>query len=240
MGAMLRRTIVRFTLFFSLATVSALAQQPFREALPNVSLPAPPDAATAPAEKPLLQMRPGFTVGMTAKQKYGLAYRRIISPQLPLKAAFVSGWEVGTGMGPDFPTNGWVPFAERFAYNAAGISTTIFFTTAFTPALFHQDPRYFPLAQGPVKSRLVWAVRSEFVGFGDDGRAMPNYANLVGLALASITVNAFSPRGSVGYGDTVERYAIKLGIGTGLNVAREFRVFDRVKVIVRHSKSADE
>jgi hypothetical protein len=83
-------------------------------------------------------------------------------------------------------------------------------------------------------------VKSEFIGVGDDGHAMPNYANLVGFALSTLTVNAFSPRESIGYDDTVEGYAIKIGISTGLNVVREFDVFERVKAIARHSKSAEE
>ena len=40
-------------------------------------------------------------------------------------------------------------------------------------------------------------------------------------------------------GDTMESYAINIGVSTALNVVREFKVFDRVKTIVRHSK-ADE
>jgi hypothetical protein len=240
MATKLGQTILQFTFSVFLATGIAVAQDPAEEMLPNAHVAMPPEAPVAPVEKETRQLRPEFTTGMSAKDKYALAYRRIVSPQMPIKAAFVSGWEVGTGTGPDLPTNGWGPFAERVGYNAASISTTIFFTTAFVPTLFHQDPRYFPLGSGPAKARLVWAVRSEFVGFGDDGHAMPNYANMVGLALSSIAVNAFSPRGSVGYGDTVERYAIKIGVGTGLNVVREFHVFDRVRAFARHSKSADD
>jgi hypothetical protein len=152
MGARVRRNILQFTIAISLVTGIALAQSPAEETLPDAPTPATPEALVAPAEKKeTRQTRPELTVGMSAKQKYALAYRRIVSPQMPLKAAFVSGWEVGTGTGPDFPTNGWKPFAERFGYNAAGISTTIFFNTAFVPALVHQDPRYFPLGKGPVK-----------------------------------------------------------------------------------------
>jgi len=222
-----------------LATCLGTAQNPTEDILPNAPTPAGTEAALSPAEKgdPL---RPKFAAGMTAREKYGLAYRRIVSLQTPLKALLVSGWEVGTGTGPDIPTNGWKPFGERVGYNAASISTTIFFTTGFVPALAHQDPRYFPLGQGPVKDRILWAVRSEFVGRGDDGHPMPNYGNLVGLALASVVNDAYTPRDSVGIGDTAESYVIKLGVGTGLNVIREFNVFDRVKAIAHHSKSAEE
>jgi hypothetical protein len=159
---------------------------------------------------------------------------------MPLKAGFVSGWELATHTGPDLPTNGWIPFGERVGYNALNISSTIFFDTAFVPALAHQDPRYFPLGEGSAKARLKWAVRSEFVGFSDHGREMPNYANLVGFALSSVVANAYSPRESVGYSNTVQRYVIKIGVSTGLNVVREFGLVDRVKAIARHSKSADD
>jgi hypothetical protein len=229
-----------------LITGIAVAQDPAQEVLPNLPAPAAPGSPAGPGspvvpvEKEIRLMRPQYTTGLTTKEKYGLAWRRIASPQMPIKAVFVSGWEVGTETGPDLPTNGWGPFAERVGYNAASISTTVFFTTAFVPAIFHEDPRYFPLGQGSVKARLTWAVRSEFVGVGDDGHTMPNYANLVGLGFSSVAENAFSPRDSTSYGDTVERYAIKVGIGTGLNVVREFHMFDRVKAIARHSKSADE
>jgi hypothetical protein len=142
--------------------------------------------------------------------------------------------------GPDIPTNGWKPFGERVGYNAASISTTIFFTTGVVPALARQDPRYFPLGHGPVKDRMLWAVRSEFVGVSDDGHEMPNYANLVGLALASVAVDSFNPGEGVRFGDTTESYAIRIGVATGLNIIREFNVFDRVKAIAHHSKSAEE
>ena len=243
MGTRFRRTVLRFAVAAVLATEAGAAQNPAEAALPDAPSPGTSEAAPAlvhPMVTESKQQRPSFASGMSARQKYALAYRRIVSPQLPMKAGFVSGWELATETGPDIPTNGWGPFAERVGYNAASISTTIFFDTAFVPALMHQDPRYFPMGGGPVKSRLKWAVRSEFVGIGDDGRSMPNYANLVGFALSSVAINAFSPRSSAGYGDTIQRYTIKIGVSAGLNVVREFGVFDRVRAIARHSKSADE
>src|SRR4051812_28992500 len=241
MGLRLRKRILQFTVTISLAISISAAQSPAEDVLPDAPVPAGIATAASSAQKKETSPAPlQDQVGMTAKQKYGLTYRRIVSVQTPLKALFVSGWEVGTGTGPDIATNGWKPFGERVGYNAAGIATSIFFTTGFVPALAHQDPRYFPLGKGLVKDRVVWAVRSEFVGVGDDGHKMPNYANLVGLALSSVAVDAFTPRESAGYGDTVERYAIDVGLGVGLNVVREFNVFERVKAIAHHSKSAEK
>jgi hypothetical protein len=185
------------------------------------------------------QFRPSFPTNLTAREKYGLAYRRIVSPQMPLKAVFASGFELAAGTGPDLPTNGWVPFGERVGYNVLNISTTTFFNTAFVPALAHQDPRFFPLGEGPVKSRVLWAVRSEFVGFSDDGHTMPNYANLIGFALSSMAANLYYPHSSLSFGDTVQSYSIKIGVSTGMNVGREFGVFNRLKAFALHSKTAE-
>ncbi len=249
MGAgFLRAIFILLVIVFSAAGIS-VAQRPMESLLPDAPSPletdgsaggAFPSSGAFPSIETKQYFRPTSSIGMTTRQKYALAYHRIVSPQLPLKAGFVSGWELATGTGPDFPTNGWGPFAERFGYNAATISTTIFLNTAVVPSLVHQDPRYFPMGRGPVKSRIAWAVRSEFVGFSDNGYPMPNYANLVGFALSSIISNAYSPHSSVSLGDTSKSYAIKIGVSTGLNVAREFQLFDHVKAIVRHSKSAED
>ena len=244
MGAGLPRAILHFVIIASSGAGIAVAQQPLEKLLPDAPVPAEAESPAGRDESSesveTTKLRPPFSTGLSTREKYALAYRRIVSPQLPLKAGFVSGWELATGTGPDFPTNGWGPFAERFGYNAATISTTIFFNTALVPAIVHQDPRYFPLRRGPVKTRIWWAVRSEFVGVGDDGHEMPNYANLVGFALSSIVVGAYTPRSSVGFDNTIKRYSIKIGVSTGMNVAREFGVYDRVKAIVRHSKSAEK
>jgi hypothetical protein len=69
---------------------------------------------------------------------------------------------------------------------------------------------------------------------------MPNYANLVGFGLSSIVANAYTPQGSRGYHDTIMRYVIKIGVSAGMNVGREFGVFNHVKALVHHSKTAED
>lgn len=241
MGPRLRQRILQFTITCSLVACVSVAQKPAEDVLPDAPMPTANEAPVAHVEKSETRpVRPRVPIGMTTRQKYGLAYRRIVSLQTPLKALFVSGWEIGTGTGPDFATNGWAPFGKRVGYNAGSISTTIFFNTAMVPALVHQDPRFFPLGSGRVKTRVLWAVKSEFVGFRDDGSRMPNYANLVGFALSSLIMNSFSPGENPGPGDMAKSYASKIGISAGLNVVREFKMFDRVKAIAHHSKSVEE
>jgi hypothetical protein len=255
MGARILRAILGLMTMTFWAAGSLNAQNPAGEILPD-AVEILPDAVLPGAPSPVSPVStradpaavgtkikpepPPLSASLSTRQKYALAFHRIVSPQMPMKALFVSGFELAAGTGPDLPTNGWGAFSRRVGYNALGISTTVFFDTAFVPALVHQDPRYFPLRHGTVKSRMMWAIRSEFVGVGDDGHAMPNYANLAGFALSSILANAYSPRSSVGLSNTVERYSIKIGASTGMNVAREFGLFDWAKQIVRHSKTAEQ
>ena len=240
MGIRVPLRLFELSMLLLVLVASAAAQKPEAKALPDAPVPAEQRSFAPVTRIDSQQIRPSFSKSLTVREKYALAYRRIVSPQMPMKAVFISGFELAAHTGPDIPTNGWGPFGERVGYNALSISTTTFFNTAFVPALVHQDPRYFALGEGPVRSRVVWAVRSEFVGFGDDGHAMPNYANLVGFALSSILANAYTPRSSVGYEDTVNRYLIKIGVSTGMNVGREFGVFRRVKALAHHSKSAED
>lgn len=241
MGSRFLQAILRLSILLLMAVSPVAAQKPAENALPDAPAPAGPGSSTItspPASTEIPQQRPSFSTSLTAREKYALAYRRIVSPQMPIKAIFISGFELAVHTGPDFATNGWGPFGQRVGYNALSISTTTFFNTAFVPALVHQDPRYFPLGEGPVKTRVMWAVRGEFVGFADDGHSMPNYANLVGFGLSSILANAYTPSGSTGYEDTLKRYLIKIGVSAGMNVGREFGVFSRVKTLAHHSKSA--
>jgi len=238
MGARFWRKALGLVPGILLLTWAASAQSPTDKALPNPPAPvAGYGSATArrPAGAGIMPACPSAAAGLTVREKYALAYQRIVSFQMPLKAVVISGFELAAGTGPDFPSNGWSAFGTRVGYNALSISATTFISTALVPSLVHQDPRYFPLGRGPVGSRIGWAVRSEFVGFGDDGHTMPNYANLVGLGLSSILADAYLPRSSVGVRNTVEAYGIRLSAGLGLNVAREFGAFHKLKGLARHA-----
>lgn len=251
----LMRTSMRFrgdgplllvTMTLSIASGSSIAQEVPYKLLPDAPSPRyriselpqriVPNGYVATETR---QIRPSFSTSLSARDKYVLAYHRIVSWPMPVKAVFVSGFELAAGTGPDLPTNGWGAFGLRVGYNAASIATTTFFNTAFVPALVHQDPRYFALGQGSAKARILWAVKSEFVGSSDEGVAMPNYGNLVGFALASVARNAYSPHASRGVENTAKSYAIKIGVSTGMNIGREFGLFDHVKALVRHSKKAN-
>jgi len=158
---------------------------------------------------------------LRTKQKFEMAYRKVLDPSLLIEGLMFTGFDEAAGYGPDYGS-GAGPFAQRFGYNVANTGTTYLFTDALLPTLFHQDPRYFRKGSGSIKSRLWWTVRSEVVAYSDKGVEMPNYSSVLGFGMSTALSNAYSPPSSITFSKTMQRYAVKEGVSVGLNILREF------------------
>ena len=168
---------------------------------------------------------------MRAGQKYELALRTTADVSLPIRAGITTLYDHSIGVGP-FYGPGAEGFGKLYAYNAANLASSFFFTDAVIPSIAHQDPRYFRKGSGPVKSRLWWALRSEFVAFSDRGKSMPNYGTIVGLGMSALLSDAYLPRRNVSVGNTFEAYGIKLGTTWGFNILHEYGGVTRVKKMI--------
>ena len=169
---------------------------------------------------------------LRAWQKFELAYRSTIDLSSPIRAGATTLFDRSVGVGPSYGPGGR-GFAQLYGYNAANLASTFLFTQAVAPAVFHQDPRYFRKGSGTAKSRNWWALRSEFVGFSDQGTQMPNYAVLVGYAMSTALSNAYLPSRNVSAGKSLEGYGIKFGTGFGFNLLHEYGAVARVKQIIQ-------
>lgn len=175
-------------------------------------------------ENPIASLRPA--------QKLELAYRSTFDVSLLIRSSIVTIYDKSLSVGPDYG-RGAGGIAQIFGYNCTSLASTFFFTDAFVPIVFHQDPRYFRKGSGPAKARIWWALRSEFVAFGDNGRPMPNYGNLVGFGLSTALSNAYLPARNVSVGKTFEGYGIKFGTNFGFNILHEYDGVNRVKKIIQ-------
>ena len=207
------------------------AQAPIDPSLPEAPLP----------HKRAFLLFPGYDVmqqttepvaPLRARQKFVLVYRSVTDISFLLRAGIVTLYDDSLGVGPTYGP-GAGGDAELYGYNAASLASTFFFTDALVPAIAHQDPRYFRKGSGPLKSRIWWALRSEFVASSDRGTAMPNYGVLVGDAMATLLSDAYLPPSGVSVGKNFEGYGIKLGSGFGLGLLHEFGGVARVKKILQ-------
>lgn len=214
---------------------SCTAQAPINPDLPEQPLP----------HRRVLFLFPGYetvqdpnipVARLRTSQKFEMVYRKTVDPSFPVESVMFSGFDVVAGYGPNYGS-GPAPFGELFLYNAANLSSTYLFTDGVLPTLFHEDPRYFRKGTGSVASRIWWALRSEAVGYSDQGRAMPNYSLMLGFGMSTALSNSYSPQSSNTFGNTMQRYAVKFGVSFGLNVMREFGGISRPEKHQHRSKN---
>lgn len=203
-----------------LVTDVARAQARIDPTLPEAPLP----------HRRVLLLFPGFETvqdpaipvpTLRTRQKFEMAYRKTIDPSFLVESTMFAGFSQAASYGPNFGSGG-AAFAQRFGYYAAGLASTNLFSDAVLPTVFHQDPRYFRKGTGSVPSRIWWALRSEAVGFSDQGRPMVNVSSMLGFGMSTALSNAYSPEQDVTFGNTMTRFGVKEGVSFGLNLLREF------------------
>ena len=94
--------------------------------------------------------------------------------------------------------------------------------SALLPSLLHQDPRYFYMGSGSVRSRFFYAVSRAVVTRGDDGKTQPNYSRLFGSFAAGGLANLYYPRADRGIGLTLGDGFVGIAGHAADNVIREF------------------
>lgn len=230
----LRRNFFLYLCLFVLHfTPIAIAQAPIDPSLPEAPLP----------HKRALLLFPGYDVVPQAtkpvaplrnRQKFLMAYHSIFDPSFLIRSGIVTIFDKSLSAGPDYG-RGASGEAQLFGYNCTGLASTFFLSDALIPALVHEDPRYFRKGAGSVKSRIWWALRSEFVAFNDRGVQMPNYGVLVGFGLSTVLSDAYLPPKNVSVGKTFEGYSIKFGSNFGFNLLHEYGGVAHIrKILLRH------
>ncbi len=169
---------------------------------------------------------------LRSHQKYELAFRTTADVSMLVRAEMTTMFDHALGVGP-FYNPGGKGYAQLYGYNVANLTSSFLFCDGLIPSLAHQDPRYFRKGSGPVKSRIWWALRSEFVAFSDSGRSMPNYGNMVGLGASALLSDAYLPARNVSVANTFQAYGIKIGTTWGFNILHEYGGIERIKKVIQ-------
>ena len=116
---------------------------------------------------------------------------------------------------------------SRFAINFATRTTSTMFSNGIYPALFKQDPRYFPSNKKGFGPRTAYAMSRVFVARGDNGRAQLNISRLGGSLTASALANVWERNTPghirIGARPTFRRFGYSVGYGMLSNIVfKEF------------------
>jgi hypothetical protein len=158
---------------------------------------------------------------LTWKQKFSLAARGTFDPVAMLGVGIAAGVEQANNSYAGYG-QGAAGYSKRFAAKFVDGRTSDFLTHAVFPTLLHEDPRYYYLGSGSVKSRLRHAVGSAFVTRSDSGRTVPNFSYLLGDLCSGALSNLYYPAANRGAHLVLTNAAVGLAGRVGGNLLREF------------------
>jgi hypothetical protein len=157
---------------------------------------------------------------LTAKQKMTIAYKDSFDwPVYPTAGLFAALYQL-EDQNPSFG-QGMAGYAKRFATAYGDQMMGNMMTEGIVPSLTHEDPRYFRLGEGSVKSRLGYALSRIFICRTDSGRSTFNVSEWGGNALGTAISNAYYPDTRTA-SDNVQKLLIATGTDAFSNVLKEF------------------
>ncbi|MGB6745012.1 MAG: hypothetical protein WBE38_15300 [Terracidiphilus sp.] len=158
---------------------------------------------------------------LTPLQKAHLAARNLVDPfnlltifgEAGISVAINSHSPYGPGMA-GFGRNAGVSFTQDMTGEFVG--------TFLIPSIAHQDPHYHRLPKATIKRRIAHAFYQIAWTQGDNGKGMPNYADLVGFAIDDEVGNLYVPGQQTRLTASAARYGIGLATAPIDNFVTEF------------------
>ncbi len=109
-------------------------------------------------------------------------------------------------------------------------------TEGILPVAFHEDPRYFRLAKGPIRHRLFYSLTRIFVTHTDSGHLTFNYAEVLGNGIAAGIGLSYYPD-SRDVGDYMQNWGVQLMTDSFSQVMKEFWPDIKRKLYARRHKN---
>ena len=160
-------------------------------------------------------------IPLTSKQKGYLALHNLTTPANLLTIVALSGFTIAidsdSAYGP-----GLKGFGKNTGVSLLQDTTGEFFGAFLIPSLVHQDPRYFRMPKATIPRRIGHAVVRTFVANSDEGKLMPNYANLFTYPINAELSNLYVPGIHSDAPSTVERIVTGLATDPANNLITEF------------------
>ncbi|MGB9146159.1 MAG: carboxypeptidase-like regulatory domain-containing protein [Acidobacteriaceae bacterium] len=158
---------------------------------------------------------------LSAKQKFGLAWKYSIDPFNLLLSGGTAGIEQAENTFPGYG-QGAEGYGKRFGAAYADNFVSDMIGGAVLPVLLHQDPRFYYRGTGSVVSRAEYAIATVFICKGDNGKWEPNYSFVVGNFAAGAISNLYYPAQDRGFQTTMDNGLINTAMGAVGALAEEF------------------
>jgi hypothetical protein len=158
---------------------------------------------------------------LTPTEKGVLAIRNVLDPFNAVTIVGTAAISVGSDSHSPYGP-GMTGFGRYVGVEYAQDMTGEFVGTFLIPSIVHQDPHYHRMPNAPIIQRIRHAIVQVFWTQGDNGRGMPNYANLVGFAIDDEIGDLYVPARQTDLPASASRYAIGLALAPTDNFITEF------------------
>lgn len=158
---------------------------------------------------------------LTSEDKFDIFVKSTYSPYTFLSAGFDAGLSQATD-GYHGYGQGAEGYGKRLGAALANSESGVFFGKFLFPLLLHQDPRYFQLHKGSIRTRALYAVSRVFITRDDDGRSVFNTSYILGSLASRTLSNAYYPRQQRSIGNTFSRTGNALLSDAGSYLFQEF------------------
>jgi len=158
---------------------------------------------------------------LTLKDKFILFVQDSVDPVNFLSTGFDAGLDQAQNNDPSYG-QGAAGYGRRYGADFGGGVSSRFFKDFAYPWIFSEDPRYYRLARGSGKQRLLHAMEHAVVAHRDDGRRMFNFSEWLGTTSAIVLNNTYHPDARRGVAPTAERLGYSILQDMGYDVLREF------------------
>jgi len=159
---------------------------------------------------------------LTGEEKNTTTASQCVQPPVSLfVAGFNAGLDHASNNDPTFGQGG-SGYARRFGATFASQTTSRFFGDFLYPTVFFEDPRYYRMAYGSKKARLVHAMSHVVVARRDNGNSMFNFTEWLATSSSLALNNPYHPGNQPGLAAAARNGAFSVLQDMGFDVLREF------------------
>ncbi len=155
------------------------------------------------------------------KDKFVLFVQDSFDPVTFLATGFNAGLDQAENSDPSYG-QGAEGYGRRFGAEFTDQASSRFFKDFAYPWIFSEDPRYYRLARGGARRRLLHAVEHAVVAHRDDGKRMFNFSEWLGTTTTAVLSNTYRVDNERGFGPAAQRVTYGILQDIGFDVLREF------------------
>jgi hypothetical protein len=221
-GSNLAQTLPRstgntLTAAFPDAPLAQTPAQPFASATQHGVV-----ASLPPARRYAQVIEPGQKAyELTAPDKLVFSFTEVTRPITLLPGLYSASYEQLFNTDPKYGHDAGA-YGEKFGAAMLRSASVRVFSDGIFAGAFHQDPRYYRIAQGSLLHRGLLSARQAIIRRGDDGNDQFNYSGIAGRAVAAALVATYYPEPSVTGKVVGLTFATSIASDAGGNLVLEF------------------